>query len=494
METNVKINFDVTSQEYRDVFVYDNSTITGQQVGIESYWRELDQGFYSLEIFFSTNTVTILLIAMCFIGNIFLKTVIHAKGQHQSKGSKVLLYIFNGLSCFFGISFFVMVVVLSVISPLFWLKILERDSGNVVFIVMAAIFISQICIQSIFSIVNTVKVIKVIREMGKTDTSRRALVKVTILQLILLMTAFIFLIAAICYSIYGNYLYLAYFILLNIGVIVFVSNEKGRGFASRGRSLKSILSGNISEKESQRLDNLFGVEYLEDIYDELRTGDVLLHSGKGTFSKAIQLGFSSTWSHLSIIIRNPPKELLELYKVQVDASSRFSTVFVAESETDTVDNKEGGGIQLVELRRWFMDYLERDPTDLCCLRRLNIPSMDNRPKDENIVDQFPTLVDYLKISIDKKYETSKSELLKCVIKRNTQSNDANVFCSEFVAECYLRMGLLPQNTITCNYGPRDFSQESNLVNTVLLKGANLTKEKRIRVREWDEKNDWNVQP
>ncbi|EFC41277.1 predicted protein [Naegleria gruberi] len=271
-------------------------------------------------------------------------------------------------------------------------------------------------------------------------------------------------------------------------------NEKGRGFASRGRSLKSILSGNISEKESQRLDNLFGVEYLEDIYDELRTGDVLLHSGKGTFSKAIQLGFSSTWSHLSIIIRNPPKELLELYKVQVDASSRFSTVFVAESETDTVDNKEGGGIQLVELRKWFMDYLERDPTDLCCLRRLNIPSMDNRPKDENIVDQFPTLVDYLKISIDKKYETSKSELLKCVIKRNTQSNDANVFCSEFVAECYLRMGLLPQYTITCNYGPRDFSQESNLVNTVLLKGANLTKEKRIRVREWDEKNDWNVQP
>ncbi|EFC41131.1 predicted protein [Naegleria gruberi] len=271
-------------------------------------------------------------------------------------------------------------------------------------------------------------------------------------------------------------------------------NEKGGGFSTRGRSLASILSGNISEKESHRLDKLFGVEYLEDVYDSLRTGDVLLHSGKGNFSKAIQLGFSSTWSHLSVIIRNPPKEVLDAYNVKVDHSSHYSTVFVAESETDTVDNKEGGGIQLVELRRWFLDYLTRDPTDLCCLRRLNIPSMGERPKEENITEHFPSLVEYLKRCTTKKYETSKSELLKCVIKRNTQSNDSNVFCSEFVAECYTKMGLLPQNTITCNYGPRDFSQESNLVNTVLLKGANLTPEKRVRVKEWDKEHDWAIHP
>ena len=224
----------------------------------------------------------------------------------------------------------------------------------------------------------------------------------------------------------------------------------------------------------------------------MRTGDVLLHSGKGNFSKAIQLGFSSTWSHLSIIVRNPPQELLDLYNVQVDKSSKYSTVFVAESETDTVDNKEGGGIQLVEFKRWFMDYLNRDPTDLCCLRRLKIPSIENRSKDEVISETFPNLVDYLKVAHTKKYETSKSELVKCVIKRNKKSDDSNVFCSEFVAECYVKMNLLPSTTITCNYGPRDFSTESNLVNTVLLKGASLTHEKRVRVREWDEEHKWTV--
>ncbi|KAF0975192.1 hypothetical protein FDP41_005945 [Naegleria fowleri] len=273
-------------------------------------------------------------------------------------------------------------------------------------------------------------------------------------------------------------------------------NERGKGFKSRGRSLQSILSGNISDKESHRLDKLFGIVYLEDVYNELRTGDIILHSGKGTFSKAIQLGFSSTWSHLSLVVKNPPRDLLKLYNVPEDSSTStmsqpsYSSIYVVESETDTVDNKEGGGIQFVELRQWLLDYLKRDPTDLCVLRRLTVPGSNN---DGSLQDSFSNLTPYLYEAHTKKYETPKSELLKCVIKRNTARNDSNVFCSEFVAECFVRMGLLPNNTVTCNYGPKDFSTETNLVNTVLLKGAQFSPERRIRVRQWDEEHGWKVE-
>ncbi|KAL9643129.1 hypothetical protein ABK040_003928 [Willaertia magna] len=262
--------------------------------------------------------------------------------------------------------------------------------------------------------------------------------------------------------------------------------KKGKSFSERGRSLRSILTGKITEEESKRLDQLFGVIYVEDVYNSLQTGDIILHSGKGNFSKAIQLSFASTWSHASIVIRNPSNEIRKAYNLPSIVNENHVDIFVAESETDCVDKREGGGIQLVELYYWLNDYLDRDPTDLCVLRRLAIPQTTNNNENRNL-DQFPELEKYLLDSKDKTYEVSKKELVFCIIKKNKQSNDSSVFCSEFVASCYLHMGLLPNYTLTNNYGPRDFSSETNNVNSVLLKGAQFGEEKRIRVRAFDEK-------
>ena len=259
-------------------------------------------------------------------------------------------------------------------------------------------------------------------------------------------------------------------------------NSRGTvSFKPRGRSLMSILNGTISDEESNRLDKLFGVAYVHELYDKLRTGDIILSSGRISFSKTIELAYGSTWSHISMIIRNPDMNLLLHYGVNHDvASDPSSCVYVVESETDTLDNREGGGVQIVEFRQWVNHVLSEGKNELFVVRHLKFHESS---KDEKMEHQFPNLANHLIQVRFRQFEVHPLELLKVIFKKNKKKDETSLFCSEFVASCLVQMGLIPPNTLTNNYGPKDFSSETNNINTVLLWGASYSDEVRIKKKE-----------
>ncbi|EFC42513.1 C2 domain-containing protein [Naegleria gruberi] len=267
------------------------------------------------------------------------------------------------------------------------------------------------------------------------------------------------------------------------------TDERGTvtSFDHRGRSLKSIATGTITTEESQRLDRLFGVVYLEELYDQLRTGDIILSSGREAFSKAIQLAYASTWSHISFVLRNPSEQVLKKYGLWTDAASDRESVYIVESDTSNLDGKLGGGSQLVGLRQWVNNVMNGSVNDILVVRQLQLPQYPIRPIDESNEERFPELDEHLIKIRDAIYETSRKQLVSVVFKSNETNDESELFCSELVATCFVSMGLLPKGTLTNNYGPKDFSSESNAVNTALLKGANFTKEVRVRVKSIDEK-------
>mgnify|MGYP002379337530 CR=1 FL=1 len=247
---------------------------------------------------------------------------------------------------------------------------------------------------------------------------------------------------------------------------------------SSSRSLKSILSRTITEKDDLKLNSKFQIELVDDVYDSLDTGDILLHSGNGNFSAIIQLMTGCMWSHVSMLIRNPSDEIKRAYNVPLSNNPK-DELYVFEAEAKTWDNKQGGGLQLVEFRKWMRDYYERDPRDFMALRRLMISDVERSTKVKQL---SPDLTRFILDNTSTKYEQKKSELMKCIIKTNKASGKSSFFCSEVVAECFILMGLLPKNTISNNYSPRDFSSSSSSLSTVLLQGAKFSTETRIKYR------------
>jgi hypothetical protein len=240
------------------------------------------------------------------------------------------------------------------------------------------------------------------------------------------------------------------------------------------RSLKSILTNSINSKEDKHLDDKFGVLMVDDVYDDLQTGDVLIHSGNGTFSMFIQLALNCMWSHVSMLIKNPSERLRRAYNIPEDAGQ----VFVFEVESETIDRREGGGVQLTELRYWMEDYYKNDPRDFCAIRRLHLP---NDESDKKVRD-ISKIEDWMIGLKDSKYEQHKFDLVKCIFKKNKKSDTSSLFCSEIIAAIMVQMGMLPHTTITSNYSPKDFASSETSLATVLLQGARYATEKRLRLR------------
>lgn len=245
---------------------------------------------------------------------------------------------------------------------------------------------------------------------------------------------------------------------------------------SSSRSLKSILSRKITEKDDAKLNSLFEVELVDDVYDSLGTGDILLHSGNGSFSAVIQLVSGCMWSHVSLLIRDPSDDIKRAYNVPEDTDG---SLFVFEAEAKTWDNKQGGGLQLVEFRKWMREYYERDPRDFMALRRLVVEGENRTERIRQLSDE---LKQFILQSITTRYEQKQIDLMRCIVKRNKKSDTSSFFCSEVVAECFVRMGVLPKNTISSNYSPKDFSSGATSLATVLLQGAKFSTEKRVRFK------------
>lgn len=213
--------------------------------------------------------------------------------------------------------------------------------------------------------------------------------------------------------------------------------------------------------KSKKSTDVVPAAYVE-LRPQLKTGDVVLFSGKGGVSEWIKWFTGSKWSHVGMVM------VLESY----------DSVLLWESTTlgdlpDVESGKSHRGVQLVGLRERIAGYGGEEVS----VRQLN-KALD--------AGQLKSLGDFRSEVSGRPYEKNKIELLRAAadlfpFDRNKE-NLSSLFCSELVAESFQRVGLLPDGgkaKPSNEYTPEDFSSKAD-TELKLLKGFTLRPEVRIR--------------
>lgn len=184
-----------------------------------------------------------------------------------------------------------------------------------------------------------------------------------------------------------------------------------------------------------------------DIRSQLKTGDILLFSGKGGISDGIKFFTLSKWSHVGMVYRFS------------DPNDPNGSVFCWESTTlsniaDADTGKLTKGVQRVELS----ERLER-----CFATGYEISV---RQLSEPLSDPMIVALNNFRHEVSgRPYEKSKIELLRAAydgLFGDNKEDLGSLFCSELVAEAYQRMGLLTESQPSNEFTPKDFSSEKSL--------------------------------
>ena len=169
------------------------------------------------------------------------------------------------------------------------------------------------------------------------------------------------------------------------------------------------------------------------VRSQLASGDLLLCSGSGMFSRMIQAATDSVWSHVALVMR-------------LDAIDR---VMVLES-------LEPVGVRTVPLSKYLTDYDSRGnpyPGGLAVARHGDFRALASkatlRELGQFAVDLFGYPYDMDEVAkIAARIVASKLGFTKR--SKKAVRRDSEYICSEYVWECYDRLG------IDIPYNPRGF--------------------------------------
>ena len=179
------------------------------------------------------------------------------------------------------------------------------------------------------------------------------------------------------------------------------------------------------------------VSYSE-IRNELNTGDIILYSGSSVASKLIQWASGSRWSHIGLVIKLEEYDLLTVWEATP-----------ASNVKDIFSNTIRKGVQLLPLSERIHAY-----DGSISIRKLQGNTLS--------VDSLKNLMLLRKELKNKKYEQSKTELLKSLYDgpwgKNEKEDLSSVFCGELVAEAYQRLLLLDEKKVSNEYIPADFGE------------------------------------
>ena len=192
----------------------------------------------------------------------------------------------------------------------------------------------------------------------------------------------------------------------------------------------------------------------EDIRDSLKTGDLVLFSGKSFISKAISLFTRSPHSHIGIVRWDTQLNMYTIWE-----STTLSNL------PDIYTGKKTNGVQNVLLSKRIATY-----DGEISIRRLNKPLQSN---------MYPKLCKAYRELNNRPYEKSYANLLFAMFEKVKGKEDlSTMFCSELVAEVYQAVGLLTEERPSDKYTPADFSEEFQDFDLEL--GYELGKEIRIK--------------
>jgi hypothetical protein len=175
--------------------------------------------------------------------------------------------------------------------------------------------------------------------------------------------------------------------------------------------------------------------------DSLKTGDIVLFSGKGGISAGIKWATVSRWSHVGMILTLPEYDFVTIWE-----STTLSNVEDLDTKTPVK------GVQLVPLSARIQSY----GGDIA-VRQLSGVELAQEDARE--------LMQLRRDIAGRPYEEDKIELIKAAydgpLGRNAEDL-SSLFCSELVAEAYQRLGLLDETKHSNEYTPADFSEDEDL--------------------------------
>lgn len=195
---------------------------------------------------------------------------------------------------------------------------------------------------------------------------------------------------------------------------------------------------------------------------DLKTGDLVLFSGKSRFSNLIKTVSGGKWSHVGMVIVEP--------KLHPDPLLWEATMLCDVPDISGADATPG--VQLVTLAGRLAAY-DGEVTWRSLSRPLEGPHLERFAGHRTALANLP-------------YERSKLELARAVYDGWGGTSPAedltSIYCAELVAEAYQVMGILPDFPVglpSNEYVPHDFSEEQALA---LLGGFTLGPEIPLTVR------------
>ena len=202
---------------------------------------------------------------------------------------------------------------------------------------------------------------------------------------------------------------------------------------------------------SKRFPKTTPVDY-DEFRSDIRTGDILLCSGSGVFSRLIQAGTRSVWSHVGFLIK-----LNSLDRLMV------------------LESVESVGVRTVPLRKYLEDYNSQgDPYSggLAIARHRDFASSAN----EDALRAFGQFAVHLL-----GYPYDKDEIVRIAARiasshiqfgkadRKALKRDREFICSEYVWECYNALGIEIDYDKRGFVAPADFANQKAVSLVAVLK-------------------------
>ncbi|MCG7565870.1 hypothetical protein MHM95_06160 [Pseudoalteromonas sp. CnMc7-15] len=182
----------------------------------------------------------------------------------------------------------------------------------------------------------------------------------------------------------------------------------------------------------------------QSIRGQLKTGDIVLFSGRGPISAGIKLATNSQWSHVGVVIVIPEYEFVCVWE-----STTLSNL------SDLATGEPVRGVQLVPLSERVNTYQGN-----IAIRQLE--GVDQAELNHE------ALIQLRKELAGRPYEQRQLELLRSAYDGPFGANQeclSSIFCSELSAESYQALGLLNESLPSNEYTPADFSEAKNLTLT-----------------------------
>jgi len=260
----------------------------------------------------------------------------------------------------------------------------------------------------------------------------------------------------------------------------------GTGLAAIFRQMSTLKSGAFMFKRGA-FQNWWDYETARKNLSGL---DVLLESeSRYAPSRVTRLWSRSVWTHACLVVRNPSDEIKALYGVRTKDELRAAIeearasgepeqlqgIGLLERELDEelyVFEAVRPEVALTPLCTWMDSKEATESYKIIVASRLRMPE-----SRATVVLNLAGLEELMREVHGFPFTLDANRMIRGNYRVNKERYSDSIFCSELVAEAYIRVGLLPEHRLSGNYSPRDFSSSAD---TRFLLDARMEKEHRMR--------------